>query len=222
MIRAYIVDHDLGFAPNPFYGVCTLATCKPQIRQSAALGEWIAGLGSKALECRGRLIFAMLVEEKLTFDQYWSDERFQDKKPIFSGSLKQAQGDNIYHKDSKGRWIQEQSRHSHPDPAIARMHLKRDTKSEFVLLGRYFAYFGENALEIPDRLRAADGRHLSLSADGTPGGHLARHRNFDEVALEEQFVQWLTEVDRWGYQGDPHEWSHEPQIVQYLDKWTFA
>ena len=27
-IYAYVVTHDNGFAPNPFHGFCTLATCK--------------------------------------------------------------------------------------------------------------------------------------------------------------------------------------------------
>ena len=32
---SYVIEHDLGFAPNPFHGVCTLACCKPQIRKIA-------------------------------------------------------------------------------------------------------------------------------------------------------------------------------------------
>ncbi|MFH1865797.1 MAG: hypothetical protein ABIK85_07930, partial [Candidatus Eisenbacteria bacterium] len=35
---SYIVARDYGFAPNPFCGVCTLATCKPKIRESASVG----------------------------------------------------------------------------------------------------------------------------------------------------------------------------------------
>ena len=30
----YRMDHDYGFAPNPFWGTLTLATCKAQIRKS--------------------------------------------------------------------------------------------------------------------------------------------------------------------------------------------
>ncbi len=32
----YVMTSDIGFAPNPFYGVCTLACCKPKIRKSVA------------------------------------------------------------------------------------------------------------------------------------------------------------------------------------------
>ena len=34
-LYSYVFDHDYGFAPNPFHGVCTLATCKPSIREHA-------------------------------------------------------------------------------------------------------------------------------------------------------------------------------------------
>lgn len=222
MILAYIVDHDLGFAPNPFYGACTLATCKPQIRESAALGDWIVGIGSKALKCRGRLIFAMCVSEKLTFDQYWLDNRYQEKKPFFTGSLKQAQGDNIYHRDSSGSWIQEKSRHSHSDPVMAKKHLDRDTKSEYVLIGDQFVYYGGEAIEIPPHLRCADRRHLSLNSEGTPGGHLARQRYFKDPTLQKILIAWLHDVGNWGYQGDPHEWSNDPNVYQFLQESTFT
>ena len=222
MILAYIVDHDLGFAPNPFYGVCTLATCKPQIRQSAACGDWIVGIGSKTLGCRGRLIFAMCVDEKLTFDQYWLDERYREKKPFFTGSLKQAQGDNIYHRDGSGTWIQQKSRHSHPDPVMGKAHFERDTKSEYVLIGKQFVYYGKEAIEIPSCLRSADKRHLSLSAGGTPGGHLARQRYFNEPELIQLLLDWLRNVGKWGYQGDPHEWSSDSQVYRFMEDCTFT
>ena len=46
-LYSYIVAHDGGFAPNPFWGYCTLANCKPKIRQTAKVGDWIVGLSSK-------------------------------------------------------------------------------------------------------------------------------------------------------------------------------
>ena len=46
-IYSYVVARDYGFAPNPFYGCCTLATCKPIIRRMAQVGDWVIGTGSK-------------------------------------------------------------------------------------------------------------------------------------------------------------------------------
>jgi hypothetical protein len=44
-LYSYVVAHDFGFAPNPFDGLCTLATCKPDIRKKAAVGDYIVGTG---------------------------------------------------------------------------------------------------------------------------------------------------------------------------------
>ena len=54
-IHSYVIDHDLGFAPNPFYGVCTLAACKPRIRGHAKIGDYVIGTGSKRKNINGRL-----------------------------------------------------------------------------------------------------------------------------------------------------------------------
>lgn len=88
----YKLEHDYGFAPNPFHGVLSLATCKGDIRNNKHLeiGDWIIGLGSVAMNNLNHLIFAMKLEEKITFDEYWNDERFQCKKPILNGSLVQT------------------------------------------------------------------------------------------------------------------------------------
>lgn len=36
---SYVVAREYGFAPNPFFGWCTLATCKPKIRVTAEVGD---------------------------------------------------------------------------------------------------------------------------------------------------------------------------------------
>src|SRR5258708_34492950 len=85
-VYSYAVARDFGFAPNPFYGWCTLATCKPVIRRVARVGDFILGTGSKQLDREGFVIYAMRVTEALTFNEYWSDKRFQTRKPDLSGS----------------------------------------------------------------------------------------------------------------------------------------
>ena len=89
-LYSYVVARDYGFAPNPFYGVCTLATCKPMLRRKASIGDWVVGTGSDPNGLTGHLVFAMKVTETMRFDEYFSDSRFQEKKPNLSGSLKQA------------------------------------------------------------------------------------------------------------------------------------
>lgn len=90
----YIVTCDSGFAPNPFWGYMTLACCKPQIRRSAEVGDWVVGLSPK--KSGNRIIYAMRVEEILPVDDYFKERRFQNKKAIIIGPLsnkkKQAGG----------------------------------------------------------------------------------------------------------------------------------
>ncbi len=73
----YVVTRDFGFAPNPFHGYCTLATCKPGIRRVAQVGDWVMGVGGSRLHAAGRCIYLMNVSEVLPFDTYWSDNRFR-------------------------------------------------------------------------------------------------------------------------------------------------
>jgi Nucleotide modification associated domain 2 len=75
-VYSYVIDHDLGFAPNPFHGICTLAACKPKIRQYAEVGDYIVGTGSRPNGGLGRLIYWMRIDEIIDFDRYWSDPRF--------------------------------------------------------------------------------------------------------------------------------------------------
>ena len=221
MIRAYIVEHDIGFAPNPFYGVCTLATCKPDIRRHAAIGEWVVGVGSVADGIRGRMVYAMQVEEKLDFRQYWDDDRFQMKKPKFFGSLKQAQGDNVYHQ-TDGLWVQERSRHSHTNAEIAAKHKRRDTKWYEVLISNRFVYYGADAIDIPAHFVDEEGHRLCLDGSGAPKGGFQRSANFDDPVLTVQFVEWLEDVDEWGCVGEPCEWRKQNTISLMLGEQTFT
>lgn len=149
-LLSYIVDRDFGFAPNPFHGFCTLATCKPKTRSVASIGDWVLGIGGVNLRSGYRkLIFAMKVTEKLTFDEYWLDDRFQVKKPQLNGSLMQSFGDNIYHQQD-GAWIQADSHHSLDNGVVNEVNLKKDTSSNYVLVSEHFYYFGKEFVDIPN------------------------------------------------------------------------
>ena len=115
-LHSYIVRYDSGFAPNPFFGYCTLATCKPDIRGRACINDWIVGTGSANKEIRrgGRLVYAMRVTGEHTFQQYWNDGRFHPKKPTLNKSRMHACGDNIY-RSRNGEWQQLNSFHTNAD-----------------------------------------------------------------------------------------------------------
>ena len=149
---SYVVARDFGFAPNPFDGVCTLATCKQQIRGSAEVGDWVIGTGSARYGITGKLVFAMEISERLTFDAYWNDERFATKKPVMNGSLKKMYGDNIYRRKENGEWKQANSHHSLEDGHPNAYNIERDTSADAVLIADYFYYFGKSAIDIPELL----------------------------------------------------------------------
>lgn len=197
---SYVVARDYGFAPNPFYGWCTLATCKPRIRAKASVGDWVIGTGAKSkYGLAGHLIFAMRVEEVLDFDAYWNDPRFSAKKPVLNGSLKQLYGDNIYHREV-GRWKQEDSHHSHAGGRVNCHNVARDTSANRVLLSRRFVYFGENAPAIPTRFRPYKPTGEDLCAPGV--GHRVL-----STKLAEAFAAWLDNRNEWGLQGMPLEFE---------------
>jgi hypothetical protein len=149
-LYAYAITRDFGFAPNPFHGLCTLATCKPDIRKSAKVDDWIMGIGGSALrDVKRRCILLMKVSEKISFQNYWDDDRFSLKKPVRNGSRVQMLGDNIYHKDENGGWIQEDSHHSNVDGTPNPVNLDRDTgRTDQLLISNYFLYFGNEAQTI--------------------------------------------------------------------------
>ena len=75
-LYSYVITRDYGFAPNPFWNICSLATCKPQIRERALKGDWIAGFGGANTAIAHKMVFLMQVDEICTFDEYWVDPRF--------------------------------------------------------------------------------------------------------------------------------------------------
>lgn len=208
VIYSYVIEHDFGLAPNPFGRYCTLAVCKPKIRKSSKLkiGDWILGTGSKAIEVstgkkslRSKLIYAMQVTEKITFDDYWSDPRFQYKKPKMNGSRVTMFGDNFYHKDENGNWIQEDSAHSRYDGTCNQGHLKKDTSGRYVLISEHFYYFGSNAPTIPHEF-------LEICKDGIG------EKKLENIQFADDFINWIETNFKTGIQGDPLNWQRANQL----------
>jgi hypothetical protein len=202
-IYSHVVARDFGFAPNPFHGVCTLATCKPRIRKAASIGDWVIGTGSGAARRRraGFLVYAMKVEEWLTFDEYWLDERFLLKRPNLRGSKKMAFGDNIYHRNGEGcGWKQLDSHHSLPDGSTNEFNLSTDTSVNRVLISRTFTYWGSHGPQIPAQFRSCSGDDIVCAA--------RNHRSIFAPQLVIDFLKWLEPLAHDGYIGEPLDWDH--------------
>jgi hypothetical protein len=200
-IYSYVVRYDSGFAPNPFYGYCTLATCKPDIRRTAEVGDWVIGSASNDRSIRrgGHLVYAMRVTETMTFDDYTSDSRFERKKPFRIGSRKQSCGDNVYYRNvPNGDWCQRDSFHSNSDGQSNPQHVARDTAVNRVLISEDFAYFGGSGPKFPNDLNDRDGRRLCKSGIG--------RSCFDDPQMVEAVEHWVRSLGVSGYQGPPQEW----------------
>ena len=182
-IYRYVVAYDGGTAPRPYDGLCSLAICKPKIRASAQVGDWILGFRSKH---PGEVLYAMQVTERLTLCAYWEDPRFDMRKPGHA-----YPPDNINMPDQFGGLKQVPNAVNAPDSAA------RDIGGRYVLLSNQFWYFGSNSVPIPN--------HLLHLVHTTQGHALHVNRNADDVS---RLTTWLRS---WpiGLHGDPLNARHK-------------
>jgi fructose-specific component phosphotransferase system IIB-like protein len=134
---SYVVEHDTGEAPNPYFGFCTLCLCKYRkspkekrrnIVELANEGDWVIGTGGanpRRSAGNGKLVYAMRVDRKITLERYHANHAYAHKKPSPYGSFAQQRGDNMPPKNSFER------------------------NERFVLISWHFYYFGDNAKSIP-------------------------------------------------------------------------
>lgn len=145
-ICTYTMTSDTGFAPNPFYGYCTLAACTPN-HMHALLdkGDYIAGFFTD--RASPYLVYWLKVDEVLGYDEYFHDPRFKRKRPNLSGTWLSRCGDNIYCHDKSGKWAQKDTLY-HKEKDL----FDKDTRYAVVYIGRKFSYFGANAYSKNNRL----------------------------------------------------------------------
>jgi hypothetical protein len=205
---SYKMTHDTGFAPNPFWGRLTLATCKPKIREKKEEGDWIAGFTSAELVDHGgigseRLVYLMQVSMKLPIAAYFHDPAFAVKIPS-ARSLLHKCGDNIYRprrRDATAPAHFEQLKNDHHHDQVAACVVGesriRDVSGRYVLVAERFVYFGENALVVPADARPQVPR--GQSSNGSRTHDEERARRFIEyvfsVAQDKRVV------------GPPHRWA---------------
>ena len=192
---------DSGLAPNPYHGFCTLAVCKPKIRETASLGDWIIGTGSKTRGFQNRLVYAMRVTEEMTFNEYWTDPRFRRKRPYVRGNRTQICGDNIYFREKDGNWHQECSLHD-------RHQVLRDTSTDRVLVSDDYIYWGGDGPEIPERFRNYGEEGEDIRKKG-PG-----HKNRFSPSLARDFLKWLRSLGVKGFLGEPFYQTKKPACVK--------
>lgn len=198
-LYSYVVSRDYGFAPNPFYGTCTLATCKPIIRRVAKIGDWVVGTGSKRYKRQKNVVYVMKVTGAMSFEDYWSSPEFQIKKPELRGSLKQAYGDNIYSKTTSGVWLQLNSHHSYTDGTPNQLNINNDTQTNRILYSNDFVYWGGSGPELPSRFMEYGKTKINICA-------VRGHKNIFPEELVNEFIDWTRSLHIHGFQGEPLNW----------------
>lgn len=172
----YTIPIDDGAAPNPFYGMCSLAICKPGIRKIARPDDWVAGLGAKNApsgDLSNRLVYAMRVEEVLSMADYdrLAPSRWPHRIPyVDSLALQERLGDCIYD-FSTGTPTQRRGVHGLNNMAT-------DLRGCNVLVSRDFYYFGNQAIPLPDDLSAICHQNQGF-------------RSRSNAPYVQQFVAWI-------------------------------
>jgi hypothetical protein len=181
---SYIVKSDTGLAPNPFWGYCTLALCTPNhMGIWLEAGDWVIGVTRK--DRGNRLIYAMEVDERIHFNDYFNDPRFKRKKPNVDGTWRQRCGDNQYYLDESGKWCSLLSYHH--DTYDQQL---QDTKRPYAFIGRKFYYFGENAVDLPKQFEPLIQKRHGVKC------------NHDEK-LVQCLIKWLGDGFEFGRHGEP-------------------
>lgn len=180
---SYILRYDDGAAPNPFWGTCTLAICKPDIRRTANVGDWIVGTGSKNSRLKDgntynlsdSVVYAMKVTEKLSLEDYDKFCRKSLVKKIPQWNSKDYRlkvSDCIYDYSESATTKLRQSVHNLDS-------MKRDLGGKSVLLSNHFFYFGEEARILPRELK-------NIIRRGQ------KHLVFDDSETIKRFEVWVS------------------------------
>lgn len=203
-LYSYVIPRDYGFAPNPYFNYCTLATCKPRIRRCAQIGDWVSAYGAARTSLHEKLVVLLQIGEILTFDEYWEDVRFKSKRPVFNKGMIYMYGDNIYHHVGE-EWVQEPSHHSLEDGSINYANLNRDIQTDRVLIATEFYYFGNNAIDIPQKFDKLIGRGRN-------------HTVCRDESIIEEFIDYISINYDKGIQGIPY--CRRPgEFVHYRAIW---
>lgn len=198
MLYTYCIPVDDGAAPNPYWGVCTLAICKPVIRRVAGVGDWVVGTGSSQSpigNLAGTIVYAMRVTSKMSMPDYDSYTRreLRNKLPAErAADPRRRVGDSIYDFSKQGAPLRRGAVHVEANRAT-------DLGGECVLLSDQFVYFGDNPLRLPAEL-------LPIVKQGQG------HRSAANNPYADAFAAWIASlsIPFGSVLGEPQWWRVEP------------
>jgi hypothetical protein len=176
MLFSYCIPIDDGAAPNPFWGLCTLVICKPAIRRTARVGDWVVGTGSRRSpigDKSGQVVYAMRVSQTMTMQGYdlFVRDHCPNKIPEWNHpDLRRRLGDAIYDFSYNSPRLR---------PSVHdKSNRTRDLSGKNALLSNHFFYFGDRPEPLPKRLRG-----IVLQGRG--------HRSKSNEQFIEPFLEWI-------------------------------
>jgi len=192
-LYTYTLRYDDGAAPNPFWGICTLAVRKPTIRLAAEIGDWIVGLGatkSPIGDISDHVVYAMRVTSKMTLEEYdqFCKTFVPKKKPDWRNiDYRMRVGDCIYNYSAHGKPKMRTSIHKEDNQ-------EKDLSGLYALASKQFYYFGNEPEKLPDDLRPIMHNGTGYTSDANQ-------------PYAELFVNWIESLDV-----VPNKASNEPLL----------
>ena len=174
---SYIIPHDGGSAPNPYHGICTLVICKPVIRRTAKVGDWMVGLGAKDSpigNASEKVIYAMRITKKICMERYdtFCLNNYPEKIPEWdSGDYMKRIGDCIYDFSDPSNPKIRKSVHTIKN-------MKTDLGGKCALISNDFYYFGNKSEPLLDNLKGI-----------IKQGQIHRSKSNDKYV--EDFIKWI-------------------------------
>jgi hypothetical protein len=173
VLYSYCIPVDDGAAPNPYWGICTLAICKPVIRRNAKPGDWVVATGSKKYGMENKVVYAMRITEVMTLAKYnkFCSKKLPFKIPDLNAlDLTKRAGDCIYF-EVNGDLLQRKGVHGPTNRDV-------DVNGKNVLLSKHFYYFGDQPISLPTEL-------LSIVLQGQG------HRSRSNAKFVSSFIKWI-------------------------------
>jgi hypothetical protein len=202
---SYILRIDDGAAPNPYWNICTLTICKPVIRRTAKIGDWVIGTGSKNSKCNDGfvydlsdcIVYAMKITDIKGLKEYdsYCNKELKNKIPDWKNKdWKNKIGDCIYDYSNGLNPTIRKGVHNEDNR-------QRDLSGEKSLLSNNFFYFGEDVKPIPYELK-----EIIKQNQG--------HKKIENIELILKFEKWINKFENNKIYADPQmRWYFDKQLT---------
>lgn len=205
-IYSYVLRYDDGAAPNPFWGLCTLTICKPVIRRTAQIGDWVIGTGSKNTrlsdgnchDFRDSIVCAMKITNIRTLEEYdeYCNHSLTNKIPKWkTKDWRLKVGDCIYDYSKENEPTIRKGVHNEENR-------KKDLSGQNALLSDHFYYFGAEAKPLHTELT-----QLIKKNQG--------HKKIENKNLIEKFEKWIAQFEKNKLYSDSQmKWLFDREITE--------